>query len=391
MTDARSAFLNLGFRPFFAGAAVFAVASMLVWTGMYVFGWQIVAAGLPPGIWHAHEMIFGYSVGVIAGFLLTAVQNWTGVRTLHGIPLLLLFVLWVAARVLVLLGSEVPLSLTALVDCTFTGLLFVAVLYPVVKVRQWKQAGILSKLLLILASNLLFYAGLLQLVPGGPRAGLYSGLYMVMALVFVMGRRVIPFFIEKGVDYPFRPGNRRWLDISSLVLFLAFWIADILRPDSLPVALLAATLFLLHAIRMADWHTRGIWRRPLLWVLYLGYGFLTLGFALKAAVVAFGISPFFAVHAFAYGGIGMISMGMMARVTLGHTGRNVLAPPALLSWMFSVLLAGAVLRILPPLLYPSHYRLWIGGAQLLWILAFSLFIYRYLPMLVQPRIDGKPG
>jgi uncharacterized protein involved in response to NO len=277
------------------------------------------------------------------------------------------------------------------VDNVFIGLLFLAVLQPVVKVRQWKQVGILSKLLLILACNLLFYAGLLQVVPGGLRTGLYSGLYMVMALVFVMARRVIPFFIENGVGYPFSPRNRHWLDISSLVLFMAFWITDILRPDTLPVALLAVILFLLHAIRMVDWHTRGIWSRPLLWVLYLGYGFLTFGFGLKAAVVTFGISPFLAVHAFAYGGIGMISLGMMARVTLGHTGRNVLAPPALLPWMFTILFAGALLRILPPLFDSSHYPLWIGGSQMLWILAFSLFLYLYLPMLVQPRIDGKPG
>ncbi|MGD2056881.1 MAG: NnrS family protein, partial [Gammaproteobacteria bacterium] len=113
MTDARSAFLHLGFRPFFAGAAVFAVASMLIWMAMYVFGWQGIHAGLPPGIWHAHEMIFGYSLGVIAGFLLTAVQNWTGVRTLHGIPLLLLFLLWISARILVLLGEAIPTQLTA--------------------------------------------------------------------------------------------------------------------------------------------------------------------------------------------------------------------------------------------------------------------------------------
>jgi uncharacterized protein involved in response to NO len=391
LADTRTAFLNLGFRPFFAGAALFAVASMLVWMGRYVLGWQASQDGLPAGIWHAHEMIFGYSLAVIAGFLLTAVRNWTGVQTLHGIPLLLLFLIWIAGRVLVFSGEAVPLELMALVDNIFIGLLFIAVLYPVAKVRQWKQIGILSKLLLLLASNLLFYAGLLQKLPGGIHAGLYSGLYLVMALVFVMSRRVLPFFIEKGVGYPVNPRNRRWLDISSLVLFLVFWIADILHPDTPPVALLAAILFILHVIRMADWYTRGIWSKPLLWVLYLGYGLLTSGFGLKAAVVTFGISPLLAVHAFGYGGIGMISIGMMARVTLGHTGRNVFAPPVMLGWMFAVLFTGAVLRILPPLLAPSHYLLWIGGSQLLWILAFSMFVYLYLPMLVQPRADGQPG
>ncbi len=387
----RTAFLNLGFRPFFTMAAVFAVLSMLAWTGVMVFGWQPEFTGLPATVWHAHEMVYGYALAVIAGFLLTAVRNWTGVQTLHGVPLLLLLLPWLAARLLLVTGAVVPMVIIALLDCLFLAWLIGALLVPIIKVRQWKQLGIISKLLLLLLSNGVFYAGALGIIEDGIRIGLYSGVYLIIALIMVMGRRVMPMFITNGVGYPVQLKNRPWLDIASLVLFLAFWIADIVRPDTLPVAVLALSLLVLHAIRLIGWHTPGIWKKPLLWVLYVGYAWLVAGFALKAAVVAFGISPHLPLHAFAYGGIGMITVGMMARVTLGHTGRNVFEPPPVLFWMFTLLLAGAVIRVPVPLVDPLHYPMWIGLSQGLWIVTFSLFLAVFLPMLTRPRIDGKPG
>ncbi|MDH5515977.1 MAG: NnrS family protein, partial [Gammaproteobacteria bacterium] len=210
-------------------------------------------------------------------------------------------------------------------------------------------------------------------------------------LIFVLARRVFPFFIERGVGYVVELRNRTWLDMSSLVLFLAFWVADVLRPDSLPVALLALALLALHALRLAGWHTAGIWQKPLLWVLYLGYLWLVIAFALKAAVYFFGISPFLALHAFSYGAIGMITLGMMSRVTLGHTGRDMTDPPSTLLPAFALLFAGSLARILLPLLAPAHYKAWIGLSQGLWVVAFSLFLFTYLPMLVRARVDGRPG
>ncbi|MDH5515664.1 MAG: NnrS family protein, partial [Gammaproteobacteria bacterium] len=277
------AILNLGFRPFFAAAALFSVFTVLAWAGMYLAGWDLQSMALPPSTWHAHEMIFGYGQAVIAGFLLTAVGNWTGKQMLHGYPLLALLLLWLAARLLFLAGEHVSTALLAGVDCAFTVFLIIALLRPILEAGQMKQLGIISKLVLMLASNLLFYAGMLGLLDDGMRIGLYSGIYLVVALVFVLARRVFPFFIERGVGYAVELRNRTWLDMSSLVLFLAFWVADVLRPDSLPVALLALALLALHALRLAGWHTAGIWQKPLLWVLYLGYLWLVIAFALKAA------------------------------------------------------------------------------------------------------------
>jgi uncharacterized protein involved in response to NO len=385
-----AAILNLGFRPFFAGAAIFSLLSMLAWMGLYTLGgsWQPAMTGL---IWHSHEMVFGYGMAVIAGFLLTAVRNWTGVQTLHGIPLLLLFLLWLTARILLLAGDTGMLLWAALADGLFNLLLLFALAWPVFKVRQFKQFGTISKVMLLMFANLLFYAGVMEIYPWGIQAGLYSGVYLIMALIFVMSRRVLPFFIERGVGQPVTLINRGWLDGASLILFIAFWLADIAEPDSLLVAVLAGLLCVLHTIRLAGWYAAGIWGRPLLWVLYLAYLAVVIGFALKVAVYVFGISPYLPLHAFTYGGVGLFTLGMMARVTLGHTGRNVLEPPASVAWMFGLLAAGSVVRVALPLLDAAHYVFWIGLSQLLWVIAFSLFLWVFLPMLYQPRTDGQFG
>lgn len=383
------ALFNLGFRPFFLLATLHALVSVLVWTGVYTFGWQWPYAGIAAWTWHAHEMVFGYALAVVTGFLLTAVRNWTGVQTLHGLPLLLLGLAWLTARVLPVTG--LPLAWAALADGVFNLALVAAVTWPVAKVRQWRQAGILSKLVLLAGANLLFYAGLLGWYPDGVRAGLYSGVYLVMALIFVMARRVLPFFIERGLERTVSITNRAWLDRTSLVLFLVFWLADVLRPDTPFVAVLAAVLCVLHGLRLAGWYAAGVFGRPLLAVLFLGYAWLVVGLALKAAVPLAGIPPTLALHAFTYGGIGLFTLGMMARVTLGHTGRSIQQPPAVVAWSMYLLTGGAAVRVLLPLFDAAHYAGWIAAAQLLWLAAFTLLLAVYLPMWLAPRVDGQPG
>jgi uncharacterized protein involved in response to NO len=380
------AFLDLGFRPFFLGAAGFAVLSTLVWMGVFVFGWKIRFNGLSPVTWHAHEMIYGYGLAVVAGFLLTAVRNWTDIPTINGVPLLLLFLLWAAGRIVPFLGGVAPIEVAAVADSLFIVFLLLSTALPVLKARQREHWGILLILTLMFAGNLTFYLGVLRILPDGVSWGLYSGLYLILALIFTMGRRVIPTFIERGVGYPVQLKNWKWLDVSSLLLFLVFWIADLLMPNAAPVALLAGILFVLHGARLAAWYTHGLWKKPLLWVLYLAYGSLVAGFALKVAVYVFNVSTYLAVHAFTIGGIGLMTIGMMARVSLGHTGRNVLNPPAGLFWMFIFLFIGAVVRVLFPLIDPSHYLVWIGLSQALWIVSFGMFLYLYSPVLMQPEV-----
>ena len=385
------AVLDIGFRPFFIGATGFAFLSILLWMGIYVLGWGLQPKYFAPATWHAHEMIFGYGIAVIAGFLLTAVKNWTGILELNGYPLLGLFSFWVAARLLPFFSDIVSLDIIALVDNLFIFFLILAVAVPILKARKWRNMGIITILLLLLASNVIFYLGLFDILPNGTHIGLYSGLYLILTLIFIMGRRVIPLFIEGGVGYEVELKNWKWIDMSSLVIFLMFWIADIIVQSLTITAGLAGLLFMIHAIRLFGWYTPGIWKKPLLWVLYLAYTMIVLGFALKIVGIVYSTSPYLAVHAFALGGIGMMTLGMMARVALGHTGRNVHDPPGSLNVVFIMLFCSALFRIIFPLLDNSLLTLWIFLSQILWMGAFGLFIYTYFPILIYTRIDGHYG
>jgi uncharacterized protein involved in response to NO len=369
--------LRLAFRPFFLGAGFYAVVAVSVWMAMTAFDRSFVVDVWPPVIWHAHEMLFGYGLAVVAGFLLTAIKNWTGEQTVRGPWLLLLFSLWAAARVMPLIEIDHAVQLMAVFDLLFMLMFITVATIPVIKVKQYAQTGIISKLVLLLISNLLFYFGALGLVADGVRWGLYSGLYMLIALVLVMGRRVIPFFIEKGTDSGVIVRNWQWIDITSLVLLLLLWVFDVFTEYRFTVSLIAALLCAVHVIRMIGWYTVAIWNRPLLWVLYLAY--LSI------------VSGFLSVHAFAYGGIGVMTLGMMSRVTLGHTGRSVSEPPSLLFWCFVMLLAGTVVRVVFPLFNNELYVYWIGLSQILWIASFAVFLLVYTPMLITPRIDGRDG
>jgi uncharacterized protein involved in response to NO len=382
---------RLAFRPFFLGAGIFAVVSVFIWMLVFVHGANLSLSGMAPTTWHAHEMIFGYAMAVIAGFLLTAIKNWTGQQTLRGPGLVVLFALWLLARAIPLTGLDAPLAVLAFIDLAFMLLLVFAAIMPVLKVKQYKQLGVVSKLVLLMLSNMLFYLGATGVIEDGERWGLYSGIYMVIALVFVMARRVIPFFIEKGIDGQAKIKNWLWLDLSSLVLLIALWIVDVFTNLETAVSVIAGALTVLHLIRMAGWYTGQIWSKPLLWVLYIAYGAFVAGFALKAAESWFGLSPSFSVHAFAYGGIGVMTLGMMSRVILGHTGRNVFEPPPILIWCFALLVCGALFRVVFPLISMNYYIYWIGISQLLWIAAFMIFLVVYAPMLWSTRIDGRDG
>jgi uncharacterized protein involved in response to NO len=388
----RIALTHLGFRPFFLLAGLAGTLLMAAWLWLYQSGQPLPRTGLlSPITWHAHEMIYGYTVAVIAGFLLTAVRNWTGVQTLHRAPLLLLALLWLLARLMPFVDHSAALPAMAVLDLTFGITLGLALLYPILKVRQWGQLAVLSKVLLLVAANLAFYLGLFGHFDAGIRWGLYGGLYLIVSLLLLMARRVMPFFIEKGVEGTVELRNSRWLDLGSLLLMLAFLAVEVLYPLPEWAGWFAWGLFALHALRLAGWHAPGLWRKPLLWVLYLGYGWVVAGFALRGLQLFLPLNPMAAVHAFAAGGIGLMTAGMMSRVALGHTGRNVFAPPAALRWIFFSLLLGSLLRVLPPLLLPEQHGLWIGASQLLWIAGFGLFTWIYAPMLVRARVDGRYG
>ena len=383
--------LRLGFRPFFLVAGIFAIISMAIWMASYVFTVEFAFSGIPANLWHAHEMIFGYTMAVVAGFLLTAIKNWTGIEVLRGIPLALLLALWLAARLMPLSGLAIPMVVVAITDVAFLLLLTIVCLRPVLKVRQYKQVGIISKLFLLVLCDVVFYLGITGIVSDGIQWGLYSAVYMIIALVLVMMRRVMPMFIKNGIDGDIELKNRAWLDYASLVLLILLWISDVFTTYDQLTAAMAMILTLLHTIRLAGWYTNRVWCKPLVWVLFVAYGFIISGFALKALEIYANVSPSLSMHAFTAGGIGLVTIGMMSRVSLGHTGRNVFEPPAMVYWIFVALALGAIIRVVFPLFNMELYIYWIVGSQLLWMIAFTLFVLLYAPMFLSARVDGRDG
>lgn len=384
------AVLNLGFRPFFLGAAIFAVVSMALWMSVYVFHLPVPLAGISAFQWHAHEMIYGFAMAVIAGFLLTAVKNWTGIQTLYGFGLFGLFALWALPRILFLFGTP-WIFVAGLFDMLFVLCLIGSILYPIIKVKQWKQLGIIVNLALLAAANGCFYLGATGLIDQGAFIGIQGGLFLIVGLILFMGRRVIPFFIEVGVGYPVKLFNSKWLDVAIILFYIVFLIAEVLIRNSWGVALTSLGLFVANSARLAGWHTKGIWKKPLLWSLFIAFIWINLGFLLLALNAFLNLSNIVVLHAFSVGGIGVVTLSMMARVTLGHTGRNVQTPPKAVAIALMVVVAGAVVRVIAPLVAGSHYVVWVAASQVLWIAAFSIFIATCFPMLVKPRTDGQFG
>ena len=384
----RNALFHLGFRPFFIAASLFAIVSMLLWLFSTSFGMLPLAnSRLTPVAWHGHELVYGYSMAVIAGFLLTAVRNWTNVQTVHGPALAVLAALWILARVMPFVPGSYNLWLMAIFDTAFMLGALLGVLYPILKVRQFKQLSVASILLILIIGNGLFYYFILSDVAQWNFAN-HLGLYCVLVLIMLMARRVIPFFIEKGVDYPVRIKNILWLDVAIMTCVVLFAVSRLGLIHIDVSSWLAWVLLVLNTVRLWQWHTAGIWCKPLLWSLYLAYAMIVIGFGLSAFPM---LSSTFAIHALAVGGIGLMTISMMSRIALGHTGRNVFEPPRILIPVFVLLLLACFARVFMPMFNVEFFNVWILIAQFCWVTAFSLFAWVCIPMLYKPRVDGRYG
>jgi uncharacterized protein involved in response to NO len=379
------ALFALGFRPFFLGAGILAVVFIALWLALYR-GYLPLVLFVSPAQWHAHEMLFGFAGAVIAGFLLTAVQNWTGMQTPSGTPLALLFLLWLAGRMAPFLPG-LPTLLYALVDAALFPALMVAIARPILRARQTRNLAFPLMLAMLTLANLLVHAEWLGLAQTAS-AGFSLAIFMVVLMMVVLGGRVIPSF----TDNKLRTRARRWKWVEWLApaSVLATLVALLVQPLSALTALIAAIAAAIHGIRLAGWHTREYWRVPLLWALHLGYGWIVVGFALTA-LAALGVTALsLALHAFTAGAIGTLTLGMMARVSLGHTGR-LLESPRAIHPAFALVTLAAGARVLWPLVDSGSHTGAVLTSGLLWILAFSIFVLVYAPMLVLRRVDGKPG
>ncbi|ADI31039.1 NnrS family protein [Methylotenera versatilis] len=384
------ALFNLGFRPFFLGASVFAVISMAAWMLVYFSYVSVSVENISISQWHAHEMLYGYGMAVVAGFLLTAIKNWTGLPTVFGKPLMVLFALWCAARLLFLFGAAL-LPWAASADLLFGLMLIIAIAMPLVKAKQWKQLVVVSKVILLWVGNLIFYLGCFGILTSGMAYAINGAVLLFISLILMIGRRVIPFFIERGTESRVQLKQYQWLDISILVFFIVLFINAIFIQIPYLTAMFAWTLFTLNGYRLFNWHTAGIWRVPLLWSLYLSAWYINVGFFFYGLQALYSSLSILTLHLFTIGGIGLMALSMMSRVALGHTGRDVRKPSRWIGLAFAGLVVSVLFRAFVPMFASQLYMSWMLVAAMLWIFSFAVFVVIYTPILLKPRADGAFG
>ncbi|MEW6278709.1 MAG: NnrS family protein [Candidatus Eremiobacterota bacterium] len=376
--------LALGFRPFFLVCSVYAALSVAIWVATFT-GALSLTTSLPPRLWHAHEMVFGFAAAAIAGFLLTAVPNWTGYPTPRGPPLGLLVALWGAGRAATFFQSP---QVAAILDLAFLPTVGLALAAPLARAGKWNNLVFLPVLGALTLANGLVWAHEL-----GWRVSAWTGMELallsVLMLIVLIAGRVIPFFTRAALPES-RSGSSPWLERAATASVPILALGHLSGFPPFLLGLLYGLAALLHAGRIHGWYDRRLWRVPLLWVLFIGYGWLCMGFALRGLALLLGGSPFPALHALTVGCMGMLILGMMSRVALGHTGRP-LEPSPWVSLAFGLLAAAAALRVLGPLLMPAAGLAWIGLSGGLWALAFGTYAVVYLPILTRKRADGKPG
>jgi len=380
---------RLGFRPFFLAGSLFALLAIGLWISALngIQGdWQPAGGWLA---WHRHELLFGFGVAIIAGFLLTAVQNWTGQPGLSGKPLMALAGLWLAARIGWL--ANLPLALLLPLEAAFLFALAALMAQQLWRARQQSNYPIVAVLLLLAVANCLLLYGLATTNDDLQRQAAYAALWLVATLMGLIGGRVIPFFTQRGLRRIEGVKAWVWLDKSLLAcgLLLAALFASGLALQPTPwLALPFAAFGLGHLLRLVRWHDRGIWGVDLLWSLHLAFAWMLLS-ALGLALWHLGVlaNSSQALHALAIGGMSGLILAMIARVSLGHTGRDLKTPKAM-PWAFALLNAGAAARVFLVGVWP-HAALWLAAAC--WVSAFGLYLYYYAPLLMQARPDGHPG
>lgn len=380
--------LRLGFRPFFLLGSLWAVLAVALWILAlqgHTFGAQPLGGWLA---WHRHELVFGFAGAIIAGFLLTAVQAWTGRSSLSNKPLGVLVAIWLVARLAWWSGSP-PLLLLA--NVLFFASVAGVMAHLLWAVRQTRNYPIVAVLVLLLGADLLTLLGVLQANDGWQRQGAWAAIWLVAAMLGLIGGRVIPFFTQRGLGRaaPVQPWG--WLDWT---LLIATALVAIVHAFGLALqvhawlGLVFTALALGHGIRLLRWFDRGVLRVPLLWSLHLAYAWLVVacaGMALWHFGLFDGVSQ--ALHALTVGALGGSILAMLARVSLGHTGRPLELPRGF-AVAFVLLNLGGLFRVLA---VGAWYQPALWLAAFCWVGAFVQYLYCYAPMLCRTRADGHPG
>ena len=380
---------RLAFRPFFLGACLLAALVIPLWLlalGGQTGAWQPAGGWLA---WHRHELLFGFGLAIIAGFLLTAVQTWTGRPGLSGGALQGLAALWLAARIGWLL--DLPWPVLTLLELAFPLAVAGVMGWTLWQVRQSRNYPVVLVLALLAVADGLSLYGLWRQDEGWQRQSVLTGVWLVAAMMGLIGGRVIPFFTQRGVGRVEAVKPWPWLDrllLGGSLLVAVLYAVGLSLSASPWTGVLFAALAAGHVVRLLRWHDRGLWRVPLLWSLHLAYAWLAVA-CLGMALWHFGapLNPSLAVHALTIGAMAGLILAMVARVSLGHTGRP-LQPPGGMTLAFALLNLAAVCRVALVLIWPVA-ALWLAG--LCWSVGLGLYLWRYGPMLWRARVDGHPG
>jgi uncharacterized protein involved in response to NO len=375
---------RLGFRPFYLLASIFAALSIALWSAQYE-GW-LTSSYLPGPVWHAHEMLYGFTLAVITGFLFTAARNWTERSTPTGGWLMAISALWVAGRVLIL----TPFAwLSAIANSAFPLAVAIGIAIPLFRSRDRRNYVFVALLAVIALSEL--YVHFSQLLNWRVPAwvGIQVALDLVLVVMTIMAGRVIPMFTTNAIP---EAKSRRHPGIErmalSAVLALALLDAVQIKGALLFVVLVFAVLS--HVVRWWLWAPHKTFRTPLVWVLHAAYVWIPIHFALRVGAELQLIGPPLAVHALTVGAIGGLTIGMMTRTAKGHTGRILRADAGDVA-CYSLVLAAAVVRVFGPLLLPALYAGCVLISAALWSAGFGLYAIRYWSPLTRARVDGKPG
>jgi uncharacterized protein involved in response to NO len=384
----RGALLAKGFRPFFLCAATYATLAVPLFL-LELAGRAGTGSYLVPMYWHAHEMVFGFSMAVLGGFLLTAVGNWTSRRTADGRALAVLVALWIAGRVGMLMPDELPRYVPAILDLAFVPALLFACARPILATRSQRNYGFLALLGALVVANAAVHAAALGLAPVRyQRQGNWVAVDILVVALVVMTGRVVPMFTRSSTR---AEGVHGWpalerLAAISVVLVVAM---EALEAPLKTIGIVSCLAGVLAGLRMRSWGTGRTLREPLLWILHIGSIWIVIGLILRGAA-SFSLVPLGSgLHALTAGAIGTLTLGMMTRVALGHTGRILAVPPRIVGAFGAVVVGGGV-RVVAPVLWPGALAPLIV-AGLLWSSAFAAYLSSYAPVLMAARVDGRPG
>ena len=386
-------FLRLGFRPFFSLGALFSVVSILLWAltlsgsiSINFYGGSV--------FWHIHEMVFGFVCAIIVGFLLTAVQNWTGQRGLSGKPLLLLITIWLCGRLVMLFPDILGDVTSSIIDLLFLPLAALFLAVPIIKVKQNRNLFFVPLLLLFAITNLSMHMSVLMPESGSMKGAAYTVVMLVTFLMSVMSGRVTPMFTANGTQ-TVKVTPIAWLDNlangSILVLAISYLIEPIFVLPSVGKGILFLVAGMLQLVRWLRWKPWITLQVPLLWSLHASLMFICFGLLMLGIGYLSNQLPLNHLwHLLTIGGMGGLILAMISRVSLGHTGR-VLSTNKIMSFAFLLLFASAIIRSFGAWLFPALYLEMINASVVCWVIGYGIFIIRYTPWLLSARKDGRPG